>query len=124
MSRVLICDKLASAGLDLLTAAGMKAGKWDRNKYVGKQVAGKTLGVIGLGRIGREVARRAAGLDMKILGYDPFLSPDRCAQLGIEAVSKLDQLLPRCDFLTVHIPLTDDTKSMIGEKEFKALKPG
>src|SRR5438094_5703508 len=104
--------------------ATVKAGKWERGKFVGNQVAGKTLGVIGLGRIGREVARRAAGLDMKLLGYDPFLSPDRAAELGIEAVAKLPQLLPQCDFITVHIPLTDDTKSMIGEKELKALKPG
>ena len=115
---------LALARLIPAADASMKAGKWERNKFVGSQVAGKTLGVIGLGRIGREVARRAAGLDMKIVGFDPFLSPDRAAQLGIEAVSKLDQLLPRCDFITVHIPLTDETKSMIGEKEFKALKPG
>src|SRR5215211_4232355 len=67
--------------------AGMKAGKWDRGKYVGAQVAGKTLGVVGLGRIGREVARRAAGLDMQVVGYDPFLSTERAAQLGIEAVA-------------------------------------
>ncbi|MFL5338534.1 MAG: phosphoglycerate dehydrogenase [Gemmataceae bacterium] len=104
--------------------ATMKAGKWDRNKFVGSQVAGKTLGVIGLGRIGREVARRAAGLDMKVLGYDPFLSSERAAELGIEAVGSVDQLLPVCDFLTVHVPLTDQTKAIIGPKELKALKPG
>jgi len=102
--------------------ATMKAGKWERGKFVGSQLAGKTLGVIGLGRIGREVARRAAGLDMKVIGYDPFLSPDRAAQLGIEAVPSLQQLLPRCDFITVHVPLTDETKALIGEKELKSLK--
>jgi D-3-phosphoglycerate dehydrogenase len=96
--------------------AGMKAGKWDRSKYVGAQVAGKTLGVIGLGRIGREVARRAAGLDMKVVGYDPFLTPDRAAQLGIQAVSGLDELLPKCDFVTVHVPMTDETKGLINER--------
>ena len=101
--------------------AGMKAGKWDRNKYVGTQVAGKTLGVLGLGRIGREVARRAAGLDMKVIGYDPFLSPDRAAQLGIQAVSGLDELLPRCDFLTLHIPMTDETKNLISTRELAML---
>src|SRR5262249_8169497 len=78
-------------------------GKWDRNKFVGAQLAGKTLGIIGLGRIGREVAKRAIGLDMKVLGLDPFLAPDRAAQLGIESVPDLDALLPRCDFLTVHV---------------------
>ena len=104
--------------------ATMKAGKWDRGKFVGTQVAGKTLGVIGLGRIGREVARRAAGLDMKVIGFDPFLSPDRAAQLGIEAVPSLEHLLPQCDFISVHVPLTDDTKAMIGVKEIALLKKG
>src|SRR5579862_1368495 len=85
-------------------SASLQAGKWERNKFVGVQLAGKTLGVVGLGRVGREVARRAAGLDMKVVGFDPFLAPDRAAQLGIESTSDLDQLLPRCDFLTVHTP--------------------
>src|SRR5262245_26715968 len=62
-------------------------GKWERGKFVGTQLAGKTLGVVGLGRVGREVARRAAGLDMKVVGFDPFLSPDRAAQLGIESMA-------------------------------------
>jgi D-3-phosphoglycerate dehydrogenase len=101
--------------------AGMKAGKWDRSKYVGAQVAGKTLGVIGLGRIGREVARRAAGLDMKVVGYDPFLTPDRAAQLGIQAVSGLEELLPKCDFLTVHVPMTDETRGLINERAINLL---
>src|SRR6516225_7637108 len=80
----------------------VKSGKWDRNKFMGTQLAGKTLGIVGLGRIGREVARRAAGLDMKVVGFDPFLAPAAAAQLGIDAVAKLDDLLPRVDFLTVH----------------------
>src|SRR5207247_11208246 len=86
--------------------ASVRQGKWERNKFVGTQLAGKTLGVIGLGRVGREVARRATGLDMKVLGHDPFLAPDRAAQLGIESVAELDQLLPQCDYLNVHTPLT------------------
>jgi D-3-phosphoglycerate dehydrogenase / 2-oxoglutarate reductase len=98
--------------------------KWDRTKFTGAQLAGKTLGVVGLGRIGREVARRAAGLDMKVVGFDPFLSPDRAAQLGIEAVGGLDQLLPRCDFLTVHTPLTDETRDLIGARELALLPQG
>src|SRR5438132_7140971 len=86
--------------------ASLRQGKWERAKFVGTQLAGKTLGVVGLGRVGREVARRAAGLDMKVVGYDPFLAPERAAQLGIEAAPDLDALLPRADFLTVHTPLT------------------
>lgn len=104
--------------------ASMKTGKWDRNQFVGTQLAGKTIGIIGLGRIGREVARRAAGLDLKVIGFDPLLSPDRAAQLGIEAVPSLEQMLPRCDFLTVHVPLGADTKSLISAKELQQLKPG
>src|SRR5262249_48883087 len=104
--------------------ASIHAGKWERGKFVGTQLAGKTLGVVGLGRIGREVARRAAGLDMKVVGYDPFLSPDKAAQLGIEAVAGLDQLLPRCDFLTVHTPLTDGTRDLIGAKQLAMLRKG
>src|ERR1700691_1594546 len=77
--------------------ASVKLGKWERGKFVGTQLAGKTLGVVGLGRVGREVARRAAGLDMKIVGFDPFLAPAGAAQLGLEVVGSLDELLPRCD---------------------------
>ncbi|MCE9532762.1 MAG: phosphoglycerate dehydrogenase [Planctomycetes bacterium] len=101
--------------------ASMKAGKWDRGKYVGAQIAGKTLGVVGLGRIGREVARRAVGLDMKVVGYDPFLAPDRAAQLGIQAVSSIDAMLPLCDFLSLHVPMTDETKGIIGPREIDML---
>src|SRR5207247_8299144 len=99
-----------------------RQGKWERGKFVGSQLAGKTLGVVGLGRVGREVARRAAGLDMKVIGFDPFLAPDRAAQLGIESVPDLDQLLPRCDFLTVHTPLTEETKDLIGTRELALLR--
>jgi D-3-phosphoglycerate dehydrogenase len=104
--------------------ASVKHGKWERGKFVGTQLAGKTLGVVGLGRIGREVARRAAGLDMKVIGYDPFMAPDKAAQLGIESVPDLDQLLPRCDFLTVHTPLTDETRGLIGARELALMPRG
>ncbi|HZT82358.1 MAG TPA: phosphoglycerate dehydrogenase [Gemmataceae bacterium] len=115
---------LALARLVPAADASVRAGKWERGKFVGTQLAGKTLGVVGLGRVGREVARRAAGLDMKVVGFDPFLSPDRAAQLGIEAVSGLDQLLPRCDFLTVHTPLTDETRDLIGAAQIAKMKRG
>src|SRR5437868_4598991 len=115
---------MALARLIPAADAGMHQGKWDRGKYVGTQLAGKTIGVVGLGRIGREVARRAAGLDMKVIGFDPFLAPDKAAQLGIEAVADLDNLLPRCDFLTVHTPLTDETRDLIGAKQIAKMQRG
>src|SRR6478752_839671 len=104
--------------------ASMKAGKWDRNKFLGSQVAGKTLGVIGLGRIGREVARRAVGLDMKVIGFDPLVTPEKAAEFGIKAVASKDELLPRCDFLTLHIPLLPDTKDFIAARELAMLPKG
>jgi D-3-phosphoglycerate dehydrogenase len=104
--------------------ASLRAGKWDRNKFVGSQLAGKTLGVIGLGRIGREVARRAAGLDMKVIGYDPFLAPAGAAQFGLETTADLDSLLPRCDFVTVHTPLTPDTRDLLDKRRLGMLPRG
>ena len=100
--------------------AVMKAGGWDRNKFVGTQVAGKTLGVIGLGRIGREVARRAKGLDMEVIALDPFVTAAKAAELGYEIAASLDELLPKVDFLTIHVPLSDETKSLIGARELGA----
>jgi D-3-phosphoglycerate dehydrogenase len=98
--------------------------KWDRARFVGTQLAGKTLGVVGLGRIGREVARRAAGLDMKVIGFDPFLSPTAAASVGVEAVGSLDDLLPHVDFLTVHTPLTDETRDLLGDAQFARMRKG
>jgi len=105
--------------------ASTHQGKWERGgKFVGTQLAGKTLGIIGLGRIGREVARRASGLDMKVIGFDPFMAPDRASQLGIESALDLDRLLPACDFLTVHTPLTEETRDLIDARRLAAMKPG
>jgi D-3-phosphoglycerate dehydrogenase len=102
----------------------LMAGKWERNQYMGTQVAGKTLGIVGLGRIGVAVAKRARALEMKILGYDPFLSRDRAQELGIEPVDTVDALLPQVDYLTVHTPLTDETRGLIGAAQIEKLKPG
>jgi D-3-phosphoglycerate dehydrogenase len=102
----------------------LKAGKWDRNKYMGTQLAGKTLGVVGLGRIGVAVAKRALALEMKVLGYDPFLSRERAQELGIEPVETVAALLPRVDYLTVHTPLTDETRGLVGPTQLEVLKPG
>jgi D-3-phosphoglycerate dehydrogenase len=104
--------------------ASLHGGKWEKSKFLGTQLAGKTLGVVGLGRVGREVARRAVGLDMKVIGFDPFLAPERAAQLGIESLPSLDQVLPRCDFLTVHTPLTDETRNLIGAPQLASMKKG
>jgi D-3-phosphoglycerate dehydrogenase / 2-oxoglutarate reductase len=98
--------------------------KWQRTKFVGCQLAGKTLGVVGLGRIGREVARRAAGLDMKVLGFDPFLAPAAAGQIGIDTTADLVSLLPQVDFLTVHTPLTDETRNLIGAREIALMRKG
>ena len=104
--------------------ASLRSGKWEKNKFIGTQLAGKTLGVVGLGRIGREVARRAAGLDMKVIACDPFLSATAAAQLGIEKAPDLQSLLPGCDFLTVHTPGGDETRDLIGAKELALMKKG
>jgi D-3-phosphoglycerate dehydrogenase len=104
--------------------ASLHGGKWERGKFVGAQLAGKTLGVIGLGRIGREVARRAAGMDMKVLGFDPVLAPEQAAKLGIESKSNLAELLPCCDFITVHTPLSDETRNLLSAKELALLPKG
>ena len=104
--------------------ASMRQGKWERTKLVGMQLAGKTIGVIGLGRVGREVARRAAALDMKVIGFDPFFSPDFAGKLGIETATDLNSLLPSVDVLTVHTPLSPETTNLIGEKQIAMMKKG
>ncbi|MFQ5735217.1 MAG: phosphoglycerate dehydrogenase, partial [Planctomycetaceae bacterium] len=105
-------------------AAAIREGRWDRKKYTGSQLAGKTLGVIGLGRIGQSVAQRARGLEMRVVGYDPFLSAERATELGIELVRDVDELVPGCDFLTVHTPLTDETRGLIDADRIRRMKPG
>ncbi len=102
--------------------ATMKAGGWDRHKFVGTEVAGKTLGVVGLGRIGREVARRAKGLDMRVLALDPFVTAAKAAELGYDTAANLDELLPQVDFLTLHVPGGAQTKSLIGARELGLMK--
>jgi D-3-phosphoglycerate dehydrogenase len=99
-------------------------GRWDRSKFMGTQLAGKTLGIIGLGRIGRAVAARAKALEMKVLGYDPFLSRDKTSELGIEPAGSVKELLPVVDFLTVHTPLTDETRHMISLEDLPLLRQG
>ncbi len=103
----------------------LREGRWDRKNYMGTQLADKTLGIVGLGRIGQEVARRAVAFGMRVLGYDPFLSPEQAAKLGIDKVENVAATCcPQVDYLTVHTPLTPETKHLIGSREIELLKPG
>ncbi len=100
-----------------------QAGKWEKSRFMGVELSGKTLGVIGCGNIGAIVADRAQGLKMRVIGYDPFLSEERAIDLGIERVS-LDELLARADFVTLHTPMTEATRGMLDAKALAKLKPG
>jgi len=99
-------------------------GCWDRKTYMGAQLADKTLGVVGLGRVGQAVVQRAIAFQMRVIAYDPFISPERANELGIELVESVHDMLPKIDYLTVHTPLTPETKGLIGAKEIGMLKPG
>ncbi len=102
--------------------SSLRARKWERKKFMGIEMTGKTLGVIGMGRIGCEVARRARGLQMRVLAYDPYVSSEHAKRLGVE-VCELETLLAEADFCTVHVPLTDNTRGLIGAGEMAKLKP-
>jgi D-3-phosphoglycerate dehydrogenase len=103
--------------------ADLRAGRWERKKYLGVEVAGKVLGVVGLGRIGREVARRAQGLRMEVLGFDPFVSQKATADMGVDH-APLDELLARSDFVTLHVPLSPETHHLIDTAALGRMKPG
>jgi D-3-phosphoglycerate dehydrogenase len=103
--------------------ASLKSKKWDRKKFMGVEVRGKVLGVVGLGRIGAEVSKRAQGMEMKILAYDPFISQERAAELGVE-LTTVEDIVRRADYITVHTPLTKETKDLISSKEFAIAKKG
>jgi D-3-phosphoglycerate dehydrogenase len=102
--------------------ASLKEGRWDRNKYLGVEVRHKTLGIVGLGKVGAEVARRAKGLEMQIIATDPFASPDLARSLGVDLTS-LEEVLSKADFLTIHTSLSPTTKGLIGERELALMKP-
>jgi len=103
--------------------ASTRAGKWEKNKFMGVEIFGKTLGVIGCGNIGSIVADRAIGLRMKVIAFDPFLSQERAADLGVEKV-EIDELFRRADFITLHAPLTDKTRNIINAGAIKNMKKG
>jgi D-3-phosphoglycerate dehydrogenase / 2-oxoglutarate reductase len=101
--------------------ASTRAGKWEKNKFLGVEIFSKTLGVIGCGNIGSIVADRALGLKMKVIAYDPYLSLERALDLGVEKV-ELDELFRRADFITLHTPLTDKTRNIINRQSLAAMK--
>ena len=100
-----------------------QAGKWEKSRFMGVELSSKTLGVIGCGNIGSIVADRAIGLKMKVIAFDPFLSPERAMELGVEKV-ELDELLRRADFITLHTPLTDKTRNIIDAAALRKAKKG
>lgn len=103
--------------------ASMRSGKWDRKNYLGTEIRGKTLGIVGLGKIGSEVARRAVAMEMRVLAHDPFVPVERVRALGVESVD-FEQLILLSDFITVHPPLTASTQGMIGQAELARMKDG
>ncbi len=102
----------------------LRAGQWERKSFLGMELAGKTLGVVGLGRVGSEVARRAAGLSLRVFAYDPYIAPEVAERLHVTLCSSLDDLLPRCDLLTVHTPLNDETRGIINARALGLLPRG
>ncbi len=102
-------------------SASMKAGQWDRKSFEGTQLAGKTLGIIGMGRIGKAVARRAEAFEMRVLGFDPFFAGK--AEGSLEMVKDLQELCKRADYITVHTPKTSETTSMLAKEQFAVMKP-
>jgi len=101
--------------------ASMKAGKWEKSKFMGKELFNKTLGIVGIGNIGTIVADRAQGLKMKVIAYDPYIAEERAANLDIELVS-LEELFRRADYISVHTPMTKDTRHMINRESFAIMK--
>ncbi len=99
-------------------------GKWDRKSYMGTQLAGKTLGIVGMGRIGREVASRALAFGMQVIAFDPFLTEEQASALNVKLCQDFDEMLPQLDYLTVHTPLTPETKGLISSERLKKVKPG
>jgi D-3-phosphoglycerate dehydrogenase len=104
--------------------ASMVAGKWDRKLYQGVELQGKTLGVLGMGRIGTEVAKRAIAFGMQVVAYDPYLTEERAKAVGAEFAADVDQVYRQADFITVHMPVTKETKEMLNASAFAKMKPG
>jgi len=112
-----VCRRIAEA------ATSMKRGEWKRSAFTGTELSGKTLGIVGLGRIGAEVARRAAAFGIKLVAYDPFCTTERAAKLNV-TLMEFDELLAAADIITLHVPLTGETRNLIGAREFGLMKKG
>ena len=104
--------------------ASTRAGSWEKSKFMGVEITGKTLGLVGCGNIGSVVASRAIGLRMKVIAYDPFLSAERAVALGVERIEDLDELLARADFVTLHLPKTEKTANILSAERIARMKPG
>ncbi|CAN5257471.1 phosphoglycerate dehydrogenase [soil metagenome] len=104
--------------------AALVAGRWERARFAGVELAGKTLGVMGLGRIGWQVARRALGLGMRVVAYDPYVAPDRFRELGVELAATPEQLYAESDLITLHLPLNDQTRGLLGQNAFERMRDG
>jgi D-3-phosphoglycerate dehydrogenase / 2-oxoglutarate reductase len=104
--------------------AALKQGRWERSTWGGIELAGKTLGVLGFGRIGQQVSRRALGLGMRVVAYDPFVAADRVRELGAEPAETPDAVFASADFLTLHLPLTEETRGLLGRDAFARMRPG
>ena len=119
-----MCLMLACARNTAQANASMHAGEWSRGKFCGSELYEKTLAIFGLGRIGGLVAERARAFGMHLVGYDPYCSPERAEQLGVALYDNMEELLPLADFITVHLPKTDETIGMFGPDQYAAMKDG
>lgn len=104
--------------------AALKQGRWERSAFQGVELQGKTLGVVGIGRVGSLVAQRAAGFGMRVIAFDPYVPKDRAKEMGVELMPTLEALLVQADFVTIHLPRTPDTEGLIGDHELSMVKPG
>jgi D-3-phosphoglycerate dehydrogenase / 2-oxoglutarate reductase len=104
--------------------ADLVQGRWERSRWEGVELAGKTIGLLGLGRVGSLVAARATGFGMRVIAFDPYVSADRAKEIGVEIMPTLEALLVQSDFLSIHLPRTSETEDLLGEKELRMIKPG
>ncbi len=102
----------------------LQKGEWKKDKFMGLQIAGKTIGVVGLGRVGRQVVKRATALEMRVIAFDPFISPDIAIQYPIKMTNTLDELLTQADIVSIHVPLNASTRNLITKREFGLMKKG
>ena len=119
-----MCLLLACARNTAQANASMHAGEWSRGKFCGSELYEKTLAIFGLGRIGGLVAERARAFGMHLVGYDPYCSPERAEQLGVALYDNMEDILPLADFITVHLPKTEETIGMFGPDQYAAMKDG